>query len=378
MRSVIEPAEIRSFVTRLLHPVMHFKRAYSIGLAVDGAMHADRLSVAAVGRALARQSGITPKSGIKQVDRLLSNPQFDVEATFHQTVPWIVGRRKQIVVAMDWTEYPEDGHSRVAINLVTKHGRATPLVWKTVETRRLKRRRNRYEDEVLRLLASALPDDVEVILLADRGFGDTKLYQYLRDELGWDFVIRFRAAILVEDEAGEGRSAADWIPPNGQIREISGACVTKGRFPVGVVCVKRRGMKEAWCLATTLEGQKGRVVELYSRRFTCEENFRDEKDRRYGFGFVETSIGCTHRRDRFLVIAMLATLLLTLLGGAGEQVGCDRQLRANTVKRRTHSLVRQGGEYLSGCAQRWVEALRRAFLRLLGAHPRETAVYALL
>ena len=34
--------------------------------------------------------------------------------------------------------------------------------------------------------------------------------------------------------------------------------------------------------------------------------------------------------------------MLTLLGAAGESLGYDRWLKANTVKYRTHSLFRQG------------------------------------
>lgn len=376
-RTVIDPRRVVQFVTDLLNPVMHYKRALSIGQAVVGTMHAGRLSSAAVGRALARVFDITPKSGIKQVDRLLGNEQFDVEAVFQQSVPWLVAHRAEIVVSLDWTEYGAHGHSRIAVNLVTTHGRATPLVWKTVETKRLKRRRNRVEDEVLRLLASVLPQGVQVILLADRGFGDVKLYAYL-EELGWDFVIRFRAGIRVENAAGQVRTAGAWVPARGQARELPDARVTAQRYPVPVVCVKQRAMKEAWCLATTLRGDTHRVVELYGRRFTCEEHFRDEKDPRYGLGFRETAASTPARRDRFLVITMLATILLTLLGGAGEQVGCDRILKANTSTRRTHSLFRQGREYVEGCSRRYREALKAAFVALLHAHPIETATYALI
>ena len=38
----------------------------------------------------------------------------------------------------------------------------------------------------------------------------------------------------------------------------------------------------------------------------------------------------------------MAILLLTLLGAAGESLGMDRSLRTSTVKRRVHSLFRQG------------------------------------
>jgi hypothetical protein len=37
-----------------------------------------------------------------------------------------------------------------------------------------------------------------------------------------------------------------------------------------------------------------------------------------------------------------AMVLLTLLGAAGEALGYDRMLKTNTVKRRVHSLFRQG------------------------------------
>jgi hypothetical protein len=377
-KPVIDPARIIRFVTALLAPVMHFKRARSIAFAVLGAMHADRWSICAVGRTMARVRGMSPKHGIKQVDRLLSNPRFDVEAVFSATVPWLVANRERIVVSLDWTEYASDGHSRIAVNLVTRHGRATPLVWKTVETKRLKNRRNKYEDQVLYLLAEVLPPGVHVTLLADRGFGDTKLYAFLRDDLKWDFVIRFRAGIHVENAAGEYGPAADWVPSNGRVREIADALVTSSLFSIGFVCVKKRGMKDAWCLATTLQGQKERVVALYGRRFTCEENFRDEKDRRYGFGLLETRLGTTARRDRFLVIAMLATILLTLLGAAGEQLGCDLLLKPNTLSRRTHSLFRQGREYLAGCVGGFVQSIRMLFDQLLREHPREAATFAVI
>ena len=48
------------------------------------------------------------------------------------------------------------------------------------------------------------------------------------------------------------------------------------------------------------------------------------------------------RRDRLLLISALAIAMLSLLGAAGERIGYDRWLKANTVKRRTHSLFRQG------------------------------------
>ena len=43
------------------------------------------------------------------------------------------------------------------------------------------------------------------------------------------------------------------------------------------------------------------------------------------------------------LINAFAVVLLTLLGAAGEQLVEDRHLKANTTRRRTHSLFRQEG-----------------------------------
>jgi hypothetical protein len=71
----------------------------------------------------------------------------------------------------------------------------------------------------------------------------------------------------------------------------------------------------------------------------------DTKDQKYGLGLSATHIGTPARRDRLLLLAALSQALLTLLGAAGEALGMDRHLKANTVKKRTHSLYRQGLHY---------------------------------
>ena len=65
----------------------------------------------------------------------------------------IVGQGKTIVVAMDWTDFDADDQTTLALNLITNHGRATPLLWLTVLKDELKDRRNDYEDLCLARLA---------------------------------------------------------------------------------------------------------------------------------------------------------------------------------------------------------------------------------
>jgi hypothetical protein len=83
-------------------------------------------------------------------------------------------------------------------------------------------------------------------------------------------------------------------------------------------------------------------VKLYSKRFTIEESFRDQKNLRFGMGLSETRIGTPERRDRMLLVSAMATALLTILGAAGEAIGIDKYLKTNTVTHRTLSLLNQG------------------------------------
>ena len=62
------------------------------------------LAIHAVGRGLAQAMGTLTKHGVKQVDRLLSNRGVDVGTFFAYWTPYIVGARKEVIVALDWDE----------------------------------------------------------------------------------------------------------------------------------------------------------------------------------------------------------------------------------------------------------------------------------
>jgi hypothetical protein len=193
-------------------------------------------------------------------------------------------------------------------------------------------------------VCSASPRRCAVVtILADRGFGDVKLFAFL-DELGFDYVIRFRGNIHVAAADGETRLAADWVGKGGRARKIPAASVTAGGREVGaVVCVHAKDMKEAWCLATShAEASARQIINSYAKRWTIEPGFRDTKDLRFGMGMGVLRISDPQRRDRLLLLNAFAIVLLTLLGAAGESLGMDRHLKSNTAKHRTHSLFRQG------------------------------------
>ena len=365
---------VHRFLKTLFADDLHAKRVLSLAGATLGVIESASLAVAMIGQGLALARGRLTKHAIKQVDRLLSNPGIDVDALLVHWVPYVVGTRPSITVAMDWTDFDADGQTMIMLSLLCRHGRATPLVWLTVGTATLKDRRNAYEDQVLTRLAAVLPADVRVRIVADRGFGDQKLYRMLTDELKFDFVIRFRGNIKVTAADGEARPAAEWVGAGGRARVLQGATVTAAGYPVAtVVCVQAKDMKQPWCLATSVTHETARaLINLYGKRWGIESAFRDTKDLRFGMGMGAMHVSTPDRRDRLWLINAFAVVLLTLLGAAGEALGYDRHLKSNTTKRRTHSLFRQGSmlyELIPTMPEHRLQPLVEQFAHMLVAQP---------
>jgi hypothetical protein len=375
---------VHAFVDAVVGDDLHSKRVLSLANGVVGVIHSASLAVATIGRALSQAQGLHPKHAIKQIDRLLSNAGIDVPDVFEKWVPYVVASRPEVVVALDWTDFDRDGQSTLVASMVTSHGRATPLVWKTVNKDQLKGNRNEFEDELVTRLRCAVPLNVKVTLLADRGFGDVDFYEYQR-AIDVGHVIRFKGNIMVTDADGVSKPARDWLAAEGKARVMRNVFVTARKVRVDAfVCVWNPAMKEAWFLACNGEvaqSTASQIVKLYGKRFTIEENFRDLKDLRFGMGLSSARIKSPERRDRLLLLSALAVALLTFLGAAVEAIGYDRMLRANTVKKRTHSLFNQGCYYYGAMPNMPPDRLRplvEKFGEMLNEQPAFQQVFGIL
>lgn len=364
----------RALTVGIFGDELHLARVRSLANAVTGMLNATVASVAAIGRAYAAAAGIESKSGVTQVDRLLSNAGIELREVLPLWIRHVVGDTQKIVVAMDWTDFDDDDHTTLCVSLITTHGRATPLAWKTVKKSKLKKRRTGYELKMVKDLHEWLPSHVSVEWLADRAFGYHELYELL-GSYNWDYTIRFRENIKIYEGDNGCLPASAYVPANGRALKLVGPKVTHRRFTVpAVVLVKRKGMKQAWCLATSrVNAEPSDVVRAYSKRFTIEETFRDTKDMTFGLGLRATHIRSAERRDRMLLLVAIAQTLITILGAASEACGLDRTLKTNTVKHRTMSLLNQG-LYWYDCLgrdsmrQEWVDRLLGAYEKILRDH----------
>jgi hypothetical protein len=185
------------------------------------------------------------------------------------------------------------------------------------------------------------------------------------------------------NDKGEVRLGNDWVGKGGRARTLRAAKVTGKQFPVStVVCLQAKGMKDVWVLcASNSSATSGQLVKYYTKRWSIETCFRDTKDWRFGKGLGHVHIADPVRRDRLLLMSAIATVLLTLLGAASEAVGMDRLLRANTSKKRAHSLFRQGCmcyELIPNMPEQRLQPLMRAFGTMVRSQPACREIFAIV
>jgi hypothetical protein len=71
-------------------------------------------------------------------------------------------------------------------------------------------------------------------------------------------------------------------------------------------------------------------MSLYGKRWGIECGLRDTKDSRFGNGLGSIHVSTPERRDRLWLPNAFAIALLTLLGAAGDALGDDRYVFADT------------------------------------------------
>ena len=135
-----------------------------------------------------------PRVGCGVFSRWLDNENIKVSEVYAPLIQEALSKWGEhlLYLALDTSELP-GGYCLIRIS-VLYHGRAVPVVWQV-----LQHDSSSVAFEVYRPLleeaAGLMPKEVKVVLLADRGFCDTKLMAYAR-ELGWHYRIRIKGSLL--------------------------------------------------------------------------------------------------------------------------------------------------------------------------------------
>lgn len=224
-------------------------------------------------------------------------------------------------------------------------GRAVPLVWRVLRHGSSSVRFAVYQP-MLKRAARLIPAGVCVCFLADRGFADTQLMRYLRDDLHWHFRIRVKSNAWIYRPHQGGKQLKHYHLAAGESVLLQGVTLTKthpiadlnlalGRDPLS---------RQIWLVATD-EPASLQTFRQYSERFQIEEELLDEKSN--GFQLERSEIRSAPALSRLCFVLAVATLLLTVQGQEVVASGKRRWVDAHWL--RGNSYFRIGWNWVKGC-----------------------------
>jgi hypothetical protein len=280
---------------------------------VTAALRVQRVSLANLGRAMKGMA----KHQIKRVYRFCANDRIESADAMKGILKKLLKKRnKRLLISFDWTDIK--GMQMLMAAAVLK-GRSVPLCWAscTGHTYEGHKSRNSFEESLLLVLRSMIPQRVQGVIIADRGFGRTELARFCQRQ-GFSYLIRINPDVHVKCKAYRGK-LLDYPVAKG-IAKVLKNVDYRQHHPVrqNVVIHWKKGLPakrdECWFLATDLNATAIRLCQLYGQRMSIEELFRDGKSKRNGWSLRDTQISRPDRLDRLMLILAFAYLLLCGIG----------------------------------------------------------------
>jgi hypothetical protein len=298
-------------------------------------------------------SGERVTSAARRWRRFLDNEQFPLEAFFEGWSRWVVSAlgSQAITLLVDETKVKDRIGSMVVG--VAWEGRCIPLAWHSYRANDAEaypaEGQVKLIERLLRSIKAGLNDDLEVLVLADRGIGTSPELCKAVERLGWYYLFRVtcQTKIITSDQT---LTIAQQVQP-GDIWAASGIVFKKrGRIPAHARALWSVGYDEPWALVTNDERLTGHE---YARRNWQEQAFRDLKSGGWHWG--DSRLRHPDHVDRLLVVLALAYAWILGLGSKAVDDHFAHPLtkRPDACVRRAFSLFKEGLLF-------FVEVLQRA------------------
>ena len=219
-------------------------------------------------------------------------------------------------VIIDWTSV---GDYQVLSALIGIKGRAVPVLQWAVRKWEFEKSQNHVEEQFLQSLRRCIPHSLKTIIVADRGFGRTELFRFIA-ELGFNYVIRVKGDVWIECHSYSGR-LKDYPLLVGQtfkLTQVRDHKTKRLELKWALTCTLMEKKVSSWLFATDLGLQARQIVEIYRRRFWCEESFRDQKQE---FALDGVRVCEARRWENLLLALAVVFLLLAVIGLRAEKLG---------------------------------------------------------
>jgi len=275
------------------------------------------LSKAALARCLPLATG--PKEREQRLYRFLDNIHLTPELLIPLHVALACGTklRQRLPMILDQTSIR--GIETLLIGLVFE-GRVLPMAFSCFMKKFIHKSQNILEHSLILAAMSCFPVECRPLLILDRGYARVSLFIHFREE-GIPFLCRAKRSVMVYlPGQTKGQTLGRFKIKPGQLRRYSVLYHSEKKEPLDLIIYFGKGYQEPWYLlvpsGTSLTAEQ--IVELYTKRMSIEQGFRDWKTHLGVRGLIFYGDNPAPRLTRLLLAFSLSYLLCLSLGSAKE------------------------------------------------------------
>lgn len=350
---------------------IHKARRKCLFETVQSLLNESKLTISSLGQ---NKSGIANvKHKIKSVDRLVGNAKLhkEIGLIYKEFFEPLIYCTQELYISVDWSGCcgNESYMLRASLNY---DGRSISL-YNEIHPKE-KAGNRKVQNNFLNNLKKMIPIEKKVVIITDSGFVTPWFKHILK--LGWHFIGRLPSYLMLKFNCTEGWRKVGSISHKrkNHVKNLGRAILAKcSKNPIkcNVYSYQEKSknrkektkfpdqnklyakiFKTPWVLATSLNEKidiqdscsssphSGNFIKnKYKNRMQIEQNFRDEKSPRFGFGWRLSRTKCLKRISVLCLIAHIAAFFLISFGIMAEKLNIHKKFQVNTRKKRVLSFI---------------------------------------
>ena len=294
-------------------------------------------------------------SKIKRIYRFFGNTQLKPEINYYYFVKYVLenykpkAQRGKINIIIDYTTVED---KFLILQMILKVGkRAIPLWYKIFHYKDKNNQNTEHVIEGLLEVYSHLENyKYDIVVLADRGFKNTKLFEFVEKKLGWKYCIRCTKDVGVKIAGNRNiKKLQDIKPRKNKGRHFNSVKLTMKEFECNLSVCRAEGKADTWYLIHNIDHAMS--INEYKKRFEIEEMFRDLKSN--GFNLEDTwTRDLNYIRNLYFCLCIAYTWMI-ILGAFCSKNKKNNLLGAvkkiNNKIKRIYSLFTSGLKWFKRC-----------------------------
>lgn len=346
---------------------IHVKRANCLFETAWALTAEAKLTISSLGQHKSGNAYVKHK--IKSVDRLVGNEKLhkEIAIVYKEFFKSLVLCTQELFILVDWSGCCGDETHMLRASMI--HDGRSISIYNEIHPKK-KLGNQTVHNRFLSSLKKMIPADKKVVIITDAGFLTPWFSRVLK--LGWDYIGRLPGYVMIQPHKEEWIKVADincirknYVASLGKARlgknstrGVSGDIYTyhgksknrkeKSKFPQHNKKYEKQ-YQSPLVLATSLNSEQysgACVKNKYKNRMQIEQNFRDEKSSRFGFGWRLGRTKCPKRIGVLCLIAHIAEFFLLAIGIMAEKLNLHKHFQVNTKKKRVLSLLTLGKQIL--------------------------------